>query len=43
MKWLSDTANRLAKNIQLTNILWCVVYVSLLVVLYLDLMVWRPN
>lgn len=28
---------------QLTNIFWCVVYVSLLVVLYLDLMVWRPN
>lgn len=43
MKWLSDTANRLAKNIQLTNILWGVVYVALLVVLYLDLYVWRPN
>lgn len=25
------------------NILWCLVYVAALVVLYLDLMVWRPN
>jgi hypothetical protein len=27
----------------LTNILWCIVYVAILSVLYLDLMVWRPN
>lgn len=43
MKWLSDTVSSLAKNIQLINILWCVVYVGLLCVLYLDLYVWRPN
>lgn len=43
MKWLSDTANRLAKNIQPINILWCLMYMAALVVLYLDLMVWRPN
>ena len=28
---------------QLTNILWCLMYMGLLVVVYLDLMVWRPN
>jgi len=28
---------------QLTNILWCLLYIALAVVLYLDLMVWRPN
>jgi hypothetical protein len=27
----------------LTNIFMCVVYVAILVVLYLDLFVWRPN
>jgi hypothetical protein len=43
MKWLSDMATRIRVQIQLTNILWCVVYVGLLVVLYLDLYVWRPN
>lgn len=43
MKWLSDTANRLAKNIQPVNIFLCLMYMALLVVLYLDLYVWRPN
>lgn len=28
---------------QLTNILWCLLYVAALVVLYLDMYVWRPN
>ena len=28
---------------QLTNILWCLLYVALLMVLYLDMYVWRPN
>jgi hypothetical protein len=26
-----------------TNILWCIFYVAILSVLYLDLYVWRPN
>lgn len=30
-------------NKQLTNILWCLLYVAALVVLYLDMYVWRPN
>jgi hypothetical protein len=25
------------------NILWCILYVAALVVLYLDMYVWRPN
>jgi len=28
---------------QLINILWCIFYVAILSVLYLDLFVWRPN
>jgi hypothetical protein len=30
-------------NKQLTNIFLCLLYVAALVVLYLDLFVWRPN
>ena len=30
-------------NKQLTNILWCLFYIALVIVLYLDLYVWRPN
>lgn len=30
-------------NKQLTNILWCLLYVAILSVLCLDLFVWRPN
>jgi hypothetical protein len=26
-----------------TNILWCLMYTAALVVLYLDLYIWRPN
>ena len=26
-----------------TNILWCLMYMAALVVLYLDLYIWRPN
>jgi hypothetical protein len=28
---------------QLTNILLCLIYVALLLTLYLDMYVWRPN
>ena len=43
MKRLSDMAKRLAVGIQPTNILLCLIYIALIVILYLDLMVWRPN
>ena len=43
MKGLSNMATRIRVQIQLTNILWCLVYVALLSVLYLDMYVWRPN
>lgn len=43
MKRLSDMAKRISIHIQPTNILLCLIYVGLLCVLYLDLMVWRPN
>jgi hypothetical protein len=26
-----------------TNILWCLLYIALALVVYLDLYVWRPN
>jgi hypothetical protein len=37
------TISRLLTKVQPTNILLCLIYVALAVVLYLDLMVWRPN
>lgn len=37
------TISHLRTKVQLTNILWCLVYVALLTVLYLDMYVWRPN
>lgn len=37
------TISRLLTKVQLINILWCVVYGALVIVLYLDLYVWRPN
>jgi hypothetical protein len=37
------TISRLLTKVQLINILWCLIYVGLLGVLYLDLYVWRPN
>jgi hypothetical protein len=43
MKRLSDTISQLLIKIQPTNILLCLIYVGLLVVLYLDMYVWRPN
>jgi hypothetical protein len=43
MKRLSNMAKRIRIHIQPTNILLCLIYVGLLVVLYLDMYVWRPN
>ena len=43
MKRLSDMAKRIRIHIQPINILLCLIYVALLVVLYLDMYVWRPN
>jgi hypothetical protein len=43
MKRLSDMAKRIRIHIQPTNILWCLMYMAALVVLYLDMYVWRPN
>jgi hypothetical protein len=43
MKRLSDMAKRISIHIQPTNILLCLIYVALLLTLYLDLYVWRPN
>ena len=43
MKRLSNMVSHLRTKVQLVNILWCVVYIALVITLYLDLMVWRPN
>jgi hypothetical protein len=43
MKRLSDMAKRIRVQIQPTNILLCLIYVALLLTLYLDMYVWRPN
>jgi hypothetical protein len=43
MKRLSDMVSHLRTKIQPTNILLCLIYVALAVVLYLDMYVWRPN
>lgn len=43
MKGLSNMISQLLNKVQLTNILWCLVYVALLLTLYLDMYVWRPN
>jgi hypothetical protein len=37
------TISQLLTKVQLINILWCLFYIALVIVLYLDLMVWRPN
>lgn len=34
---------QLLTKIQPINILWCLMYMAALVVLYLDMYVWRPN
>ena len=34
---------QLLTKVQPTNILWCLFYIALVIVLYLDLYVWRPN
>ena len=43
MKRLSDMAKRIRIHINPTNILLCLVYMDLLLTLYLDMYVWRPN
>jgi hypothetical protein len=43
MERLSDMAKRIRIHIQPTNILLCLIYVALMLTLYLDLYVWRPN
>ena len=43
MKQLSDMAKRIRIHIQPTNILLCLIYIALMLTLYLDMYVWRPN
>jgi hypothetical protein len=43
MERLSDMATRIRVHIQPTNILLCLIYMALMLTLYLDMYVWRPN
>jgi hypothetical protein len=43
MKRLNNMVSHLRTKIQPTNILLCLIYVALMLTLYLDLYVWRPN